>query len=373
MQQSQVALLYVLGSEASYLLVLSARDIPGSVGLAVHALPPAGEIAEAVAALTQTRVLEDADATLGRGAEAYRILLAPAAGAIAGKRLVIVPGGVLGRLPFEILAEPGDGGGPRFLVRGHSIRYAPSLTALHLIRRWEGERPTPDRALWALGDPVYTATDPRLAAGGEASAGPIRLAARARGAAFGRLAGSGVEVDRLAGLMGSGAGDRLTGPEATEAAVRRLSADGTLARYRYVHFACHGVLGSGDGVRPGLVLSQVGNGEGEDGTLRADEVTDLRLNADLVALSACQTGQGEQLKAEGVSGLARAFLYAGSRGVLCSLWAVDDASTADLMADVYAGLKAGRPAAEALRSAQLRMIEAGEPPLHWAPFVLIGR
>ena len=369
----EVALTYVLGAEASYLIVLSAREDLAEGGLAVHTLPPAGEIAEAVAALTQARVLEDADATLGRGGAAYRILLAPAAGAIAGKRLVIVPGGVLGRLPFEILAEPGDGGGPRFLVRGHSIRYAPSLTALHLIRRWEGARPTPDRALWALGDPVYTATDPRLAAGGEASAGPIRLAARARGAAFGRLAGSGVEVDRLAGLMGSGAGDRLTGPEATEAAVRRLSADGTLARYRYVHFACHGVLGAGDGVRPGLVLSQVGNAEGEDGTLRADEVTDLRLNADLVALSACQTGQGKQLRAEGVSGLARAFLYAGSRGVLCSLWAVDDASTADLMADVYAGLKSGKSSPEALRAAQLKMIEAGEPPLHWAPFVLIGR
>jgi len=139
------------------------------------------------------------------------------------------------------------------------------------------------------------------------------------------------------------------------------------------HFACHGVLGTGDGVQPGLVLSQVDNPPGTDGYLRLDEVTDLRLNADLVTLSACQTGQGKVFRAEGVSGLARAFLYAGCRGVLCSLWQVDDAATAELMADVYAGLKDGKSAADALRSAQLKMIEAGEPPLHWAPFVLIGR
>ncbi len=373
----EVALLYVLGSGASSLVVVSARDDPATGGIAVHPLPPAAEIAEAVAALTGARVLADSEATRKRGAELYRMLLAPAAGAIAGKRLVIVPGGALGRLPFEILAEPAGEGGPRFLVQGHPIRYAPSLTALHMIRRWEAERPEPDRALWAMGDPVYTASDDRLAAAGKPSPESIRLAARipgaGRGGRFERLAGTGVEVDHLAALMGSRSDERLTGPDATEAAVKRISADGTLARYRLVHFACHGVLGGGDGVQPGLVLSLVGNPEGEDGYLRLGEVTDLRLNADLVVLSACQTGQGTVSRVEGVSGLARAFLYAGSRAVMCSLWQVDDASTADLMADTYAGLKAGKTASESLRAAQLKMIEADEPPLRWAPFILIGR
>ena len=163
------------------------------------------------------------------------------------------------------------------------------------------------------------------------------------------MEGTGREVDRLGGLIGSKADERLMGPGATEAAVKRLSADGTLAKYRYIHFACHGVLGTGDGVQPGLVLSQVGNPEGQDGYLRLDEVTDLRLNADLVSLSACQTGQGKVFRAEGVSGLARAFLYAGSRGVLCSLWQVDDEATADLMADLYTNLKAGQSSGERLR------------------------
>ena len=159
----EVALLYVLGPEESCLVVVSPLNETAARDLAVHKLPPSGTIAEMVAALTQARVLEDADATRERGEATYKMLLAPAAGAIAGKRLVIVPGGVLGQLPFELLAEPGGQGGTRFLVQGHSIRYAPSLTALHHIRRWEGERPQNERTLWALGDPVYSPTDSRLA------------------------------------------------------------------------------------------------------------------------------------------------------------------------------------------------------------------
>jgi CHAT domain-containing protein len=194
-----------------------------------------------------------------------------------------------------------------------------------------------------------------------------------RGGGFHRLPGSGEEVEKLATLLGSASGDRLVGLDATEPAVKRLSSDGTLARYRYLHFACHGVLGASRGERPGLVLAQVNDSANTDGYLRIDEVTDLRLNADLVVLSACQSGQGTVYRAEGVSGLARAFLYAGTRGVLCSLWPVEDEATADLMVEVYQGLKNGKPAAEALRAAQLAMIAENRPPNQWAPFVLIGR
>ncbi len=365
----EVALSFVPGEAASYLLVLTKRGDPAVI---VQELPPSGRIAEMVAAMIQPRVLADDASARPRGAELYQALLGPAEAAIAGKALVIVPGGALGLLPFEILVGP-DG---RYLVEGHAIRYAPSLTALTLIRRWEAERPRADRGLWAMGDPVYDKADPR-AGKPSGTTEPSRdlVAARrlTRGDGFARLPGAGAEVERVAATMGARSDERLLGPEATEAAAKRLSADGTLARYRYVHFACHGVLGTGANAQPGLVLSLVGDPAGEDGYLRLDEVTGFHLNADLVALSACQTGQGKVYKAEGVSGLARAFLSAGSRGVLCSLWQVEDASTADLMADLYSGLKSGAPAAVALRRAQLRMIESGEPPLHWAPFVLIGR
>jgi CHAT domain-containing protein len=170
----------------------------------------------------------------------------------------------------------------------------------------------------------------------------------------------------------------LLGKDATEAAVRQMSADGTLARARYVHFACHGILGLHDGQPPALVLSLVGNsGERDefgvlDGFLRLDEVTNLKLNADLVVLSACRSGQGRLWNGEGVHGLARAFLHAGTKGVVCSLWSVDDKETAAFMAALYGRLKDGRPAADALRDTRLDMIRAGKAPLYWAPFILIG-
>jgi CHAT domain-containing protein len=137
-------------------------------------------------------------------------------------------------------------------------------------------------------------------------------------------------------------------------------------------------VGEGSAYEQALVLSLVGNDGAEqlggvnDGLLRLPEVTFLKLNADVVVLSACQTARGPHSRGEGVSGLARAFLYAGSRGVVCSLWGVDDERTADLMADFYRGLKDGRPAAEALRLAQLAMLRRGQAPFFWAPFVLMG-
>ena len=109
-----------------------------------------------------------------------------------------------------------------------------------------------------------------------------------------------------------------------------------------------------------------------DGFLRLNEVTSLKLNADLVVLSACRSGQGELRYGEGVSGLARAFLYAGSRGVVCSLWSVADQETASLMTRLYGHLQAGQTARDALRAAKLEMIQAGKPPFFWAPFILIG-
>jgi CHAT domain-containing protein len=229
----------------------------------------------------------------------------------------------------------------------------------------------------ALGDPVYRGDDPRLptARPGPAGGAPVRPVGP-RGdvpsGSFDRLPATGDEVGRLGALMGTDPAEVLVGPAATEGAVKRLSRDGALARFRYLHFACHGVLGRAGGTPPALVLTLAGDPGGEDGALTTEEVTGLALNADLVTLSACQTGQGRESRAEGVSGLARAFLFAGARAVICSLWRVDDAATADLMADLYAGLKGGRPAADALREARLRRIAAGEPPLHWAPFVLIG-
>ncbi len=368
--EDEVALHYILGDERSYLVVVEKKPGQGSSGVAFHEIPSRAALSRMVAALLVEKALKDPDAARERAAEAFRLLVGPASAAIRGKSLVIVPGGVLGKLPFEMLVEPSDDGIGRHLVEGHRVRYAPSLTALGVIGRWDRSRPAPVKGLWALGDPVYDRSDGRLAGERPAEVVPVPSAPRVR---FDRLAGSGIEVERIAGVMDARPEDRLLGASATEGAIRRLSSEGKLGAYRYVHLATHGILGEADGTQPALVLSLVGIPPGEDGYLRLDEVTGLRLNADLVVLSACGSGQGRDYRLEGVTGLARAFLNAGTRGVVCSLWRVDDAASADLMVDLYGGLKAGKPAAEALRAAKLRMIEAGEPPLHWAPFVLIGR
>jgi tetratricopeptide (TPR) repeat protein len=380
----EVALLYVLGSEASYLIVLAKDADPQTAGITIHRLPPAGEIVELMVGLMRPTILNDNDSTRELGRRAYRMILGPAAASIRGKGLVIVPGGVLGLLPFELLVEPTPGakddagGNGRFLVEGHHIRYAPSLTTLHFVQQWDQTRTRPERVLWAMGDPVYQPTDKRLAAQVELDPETIDSVAKysgggGRGKSFERLPSSGMEIEQLRRLWDAAPEEVLVGPAATEAAVKVASASDTLAKYRYVHFAIHGILKLDDAIQPSLVLSLAGDQHGEDGFLRLDEVTSLRLNADLVVLSACQTGQGELYSAEGVSGLARAFLYAGSRAVLCSLWRVDDEATVGLMTDIYAGLKAQKPAADALREAQLRMIADGQPPLYWAPFILIGQ
>jgi CHAT domain-containing protein/Tfp pilus assembly protein PilF len=382
---NEVALLFVPGQRKSYVVLVEARPAPADKahGLAVYSLPARDDIADGISLLTDRDFLERPQKARAAGQQAYDLLLAPLKERLRGKDLPIVPGGPLGYLPFEALVED-----DRFLIENHRIRYAPSLTAVHLVRLWEKTRPDPQRPLWALADPVYDRADKRVAGKAEltqatqdALAEYLRGAERdaAAGGPFARLRFTGKEAQSIRACLAAAEADVLTGVQATEAAVKAASAKGLLAQARYVHFATHGILGVDTGQPAALVLSLVGN-DGEhdtdgginDGFLRLDEVTRLKLNADLVVLSACETGKGRLYAGEGVTGLARAFLYAGSRGVVCSLWAVDDRETAALMTRLYGGLKDGQRAADALRAAKLAMIRAGKAPVYWAPFILIG-
>jgi CHAT domain-containing protein/Tfp pilus assembly protein PilF len=388
---NEVALLYVLGSEESFVVLLGREDAASdrAHGLAVYPLPPAEAIAAQVEGLTDAEVLGQPARVAALGADAYDLLLAPLAEAIKGKDLLILPSGPLYALPFGLLGERTAEPGRRFLVEGHRIRYTPSLTILSVVRQWDTTRTRPDRLLAAVGDPVYEASDERVRGGAdldrssrearEEYLGRMRGARDAAGLRFDRLAFSGRELQEIARIMGTSPDDTLTGLRASEAVIKAASEAGLLARNRYVHFATHGILGLDVGRQPSLVLSLVGNdgreqgGGRNDGFLQMDEVTHLRLDADLVVLSACQSGRGRLRNGEGVSSLTRSFLYAGSRGVVCSLWQVADRETSEMMGGLYAGLKAGKPATDALRDAQLGMIAAGEPPLYWAPFVLVGQ
>jgi CHAT domain-containing protein len=290
---------------------------------------------------------------------------------VRGKSLVIVPDGPLGLLPFEALRDASG----KFLIETHRIRYAPSMTALHLNRIWETKRRRPSRPLLGIGDPICTTTDPRLE--GRPLSPRGRRTAESLGEELPRLVFAGQEVTDAGRVLRAPAEDLWTGRDATEIRLETASARNQLVEYRFLHIATHGLLGAGPGRPPALVLSLAGeepvSGElKEDGLLTIGEVGALRLNADLVVLSGCRTGRGEISAGEGVTGLARAFMYAGTRGVICSLWSVDDAETARTMTGMYQRLTVDCETAVALREAKLKMIRAGWSPSRWAPFILIG-
>ncbi len=186
--------------------------------------------------------------------------------------------------------------------------------------------------------------------------------------ALGPLPLAGREVEEIAALFPPGAADVRRGSEATESWLKRAR----LAAYGALHFATHGTYDDRAPGRSALVLAP---GQGEDGRLQVREIAALALRARLVSLSACDTGLGEVVTGEGVVGVARAFLNAGADAVAMTLWRIPDASTAELMRRFYRHLRAGRPAAEALRDAKLELRAgraARRAPFHWAGVVLTG-
>jgi CHAT domain-containing protein len=301
-------------------------------------------------------------------------------------RIVVIPDNELGTIPFEVLGRRSVDRRVEFAGQQRSFMYAPSATVL-TYQRAQGkvkDARESEGQMLAVGDPVYDERDPR-AKGGVSSGVDVADMRRAsmrsysverKLSAFDRLPWTAEEVRRATAALATRgrAAELRMGYQASESEVKRHD----LQKYRYIHFATHGIL-AGDVPylqQPALVLTQVGDLEGEDGFLTLEEVLKLKLQADLTTLSACQTGLGEAVSGEGVVGLARAFLYAGSRSVLVSLWKVDDESTAMLMGRFYGYVGTGMPLADALARAK-RELQA-EPsgrwahPFHWASFVLFG-
>jgi CHAT domain-containing protein len=181
-----------------------------------------------------------------------------------------------------------------------------------------------------------------------------------------------MEADAITALVPRGMARKALGFEASRDVA--LSAD--LAQYRVVHLATHGLLDANRPEISGVVLSLVDErGQPKDGFLRLHDIYNLKLNADLVVLSGCQTALGKDVRGEGLVGLTRGFMYAGAKAVVASLWQVDDESTAELMKRFYRGmLKENRRPADALRQAQLEMsrTKRWSAPFYWAGFVLQG-
>jgi CHAT domain-containing protein len=351
----------------------------------------------------------------------YNALFGEVEDLIKGRHLLLVPSGPLTQLPFQVLVtKPPTSSDYRktaWLARDHALTVLPAVSSLKALRRVV--RPSAATLpMIGFGNPLLDGdqSHPRFGAHYKKQAALTRSKQSCTQSAWQRVAtllptrrgDSGPVASRglveLAELklasplpetadelcavardLKVAADDIYLGARASESGVKALSASGRLARYRIVHFATHGVLAGqlAGTTEPGLILSPPGTAtEGDDGYLSASEITGLKLDADWVILSACNTagaatgsdGRG----AEALSGLARAFFYAQARALLVSHWEVNSAATVKLITSAVGAISRDKSVgrAEALRRAMLMMIDKGAPdeahPAYWAPFVVVG-
>jgi len=337
-------LVYWAGSHEAAVACLTAREIR------VFPLAPPPVLDEAAESFARVAFdLTAKDAAIERaGRRAFDLFLAPAAGAFAdARRLILVGAGRWGRVPFAAFVA--DGKEPlakRYLAARHELAFAPTLGALTAERPAAGKGPP-----CALGFDGSGAFDAELGA----HFGLQGLSALGRAEAESRA---------VAAKLG---GECVVGREATEAAFRRLAGEASL-----LHFAGHALVDDEDGTRSALVLSPT---DGGDGFLTLGEILELRIAARLVILSACRTARGDSFAGEGVGGIARCLLAAGAQDLLLSLAPVDDAKAPLFIGSVAEVLAAGGHPATALASAQRGMLssKSNAHPAFWAAFVLHGQ
>ncbi len=360
---------YSLGADRSYLMAVDRHS------LSVHPLPPRDNL-ESMAerlgyALIRSRNGRFAQASLA-AQKLGGVLLGPVASRLHGQRLLIVAEGKLLSIPFSALAIPSSETGeavsdhPIPLVVEHEIVNIPSASILATLRKRTSRRPSAEKTIAVVADPVFEANDPRLPEG-LADTDPPAIR-------FRRLKASRDEAKAILAMVAADQRFQALGFDATSELVR----DGRLRPYRILHFATHAVMNAEKPDFSGLVFSLY-NRRGEDlkkGYLYSFEIPDLDLQyTDLVVLSACSTGLGKPIPGEGLVGMTQAFLNAGAPRLVVSLWDVDDRATAKLMAAFYRGLLQRKLApSAALREAQLEIMESEgfESPYYWAPFVIEG-
>ena len=345
----------------------------------------------------------------------YKALFGQIEDLVGGKHLFVVPSGPLTQLPLHVLvtAEPrkstagiADHRQIAWLARSNTITVLPAVASLQALRQ-HAKASQAAKPLLGFGNPLLDGPDSSYANLKQAAlkkqscGGPVTAdVAERRGGAGVRpfphrggivsaadlrrappLPETADELCDVAKATGASEADIFLGARANESEIKRLSVGGGLRDYRVLHFATHGALAGevSGATEPGLLLTppQIGT-EDDDGYLSASEIAALKLDADWIILSACNTAAGEATGAEALSGLARAFFYAGARALLVSHWYVDSNATAVLIKGAFAELKVdpklGR--AEALRRSMLALINNGSDaqahPSAWAPFVLVG-
>ncbi|MGH7966641.1 MAG: CHAT domain-containing protein, partial [Candidatus Binatia bacterium] len=334
------------------------------------------------------------------GKDLYTLLFKDFAPLLKAKdTLIIIPDEILGILPFEVLVTEvpdtvetaaGKYGpypqGVKYLGDAYPISYSQSATAFTVARTLKSPEKGKNEKLLVVADPVFDLADARLEGGrilvarrGEYQMGLMRAVEDYRGGkagaklTFSRLENTGHLLTQLQRAYGQGV-DTLSGLAASETELRQRA----LQQYGSLIFATHGILDNQVPYiqEPALVLSQVGVNSTEreqDGFLTMSEVMGLKLNAEVAALTACNTGVGKNLTGEGVMGMGRAFQYAGAKTVLMSLWSVEEESTTLLTEKFFTYVHEGKGKLDALRQARADVRKAGyEHPFFWAPFIVVG-
>jgi CHAT domain-containing protein/tetratricopeptide (TPR) repeat protein len=384
-------LTYSLGEERSYLWLVSKTEIHS------YELPKRAEI-EAQAKqfhgylkANPNKFTSQAAIDIGKqsATKLSRILLQPVANKLGNKRLLIVSDGALQYVPFTALPLCKDATCNAFtpLLANHEIINSPSVSTIAILRSEQQRKSAPKKTLAVLADPVFSKDDKRFSSLGKQDTSPAKINPNNQNENLDSLllqrsvSESDVNFMPLPFTRQEANSILALAPQSSIKAFdfdanRAFATNLKLSQYRFVHFATHGILNSTNPELSGVVLSLVNQkGESENGFLRLNDIFNLKLPAELVVLSACETGLGKEVRGEGLVGLTRGFMYAGSPRLVVSLWKVADEGTSVLMTKFYTKmLQQGLKPAEALRAAQLEMSQDKKyfAPYYWAGFTLQG-
>ena len=367
-----ILLEYLIGQNASYVWAIRRNSIE------VFELPRAALINEAVRTVYNNVSNEpdgESNNELSKAtAKLADMVLAPVTAQLTAPRVIVVADGALNYIPFQLLTVNNEP-----VVAKYEVINAPSASILGQLRQEQQQRAPHSKVLAAFGDPVFESNYAQVKSSGASELAVIAKASRAVEVSPDALDPSVIkplnytkfELNNLNAIAGSGA-VIARGFDASRETLSSID----LSKFAILHFATHGVLHPEKPEDSGFYLSMVdATGHRQDGFINMKDVYRLEAPVDLVVLSACRTGLGQDVRGEGLIGLTRGFMHAGASSVVASLWKVDDEATSELMKYFYANmLQKGMRPAEALRAAQntLRQDPQWQSPHFWAGFTLQG-
>lgn len=347
---------YSIGSESSHAFVISRNDI------AFFQIPTKNELQDMVS--DYLKVITDRESQdFHLGYELFTKLIEPGLKEEIAN-IIFIPGDILNFLPFETLVT--EENSKQWLIKKHKIAYAPSISSLNeLIKRKKANGTKRKMELLAFGDPFFGSLESE-------ENGDDVLQDFFSTSAYNlyRLEYSNTEIEKISAHFKKKKRATFQRLDASEEQLKSQD----LNDYKIIHFATHSLVDNKKPARSSIVLS-LDNDKREDGFLQMREIYNLKLNSDLVTLSACQTGLGQFIRGEGIEGINRAFFYAGASSVLMSLWAVNDQATYQLMERFYTHLRSSESIMNSLRKAKLEMISSDilSHPYYWAGFIVSGK